>query len=391
MGKQMKKMKISYLIILIIFIIHIDYREIQSASAAMKNGSMITLTEANQVIDSITYNGITVDAVYTYASYANNDTVYCCAAFIKKFYSMIYGISVYNLNSTSSTPFVYNSKGSFAITASPQVGDIIRDNNRTHWAIVKEISGSTISVIQQSYKTGNQAFVNCTIDMNDLGYSYFTYSNRIDDTQISDSSSNQSLEEANPTMNLPITTPTDTNIVVNNPTSTPNITPSELSIQESSFPMVTLRNKTLYTGYKKYTLKFTGVTKDAVYSFHSSDTNVAKINASGKITPVSGGVAFITVIIIQDEITYKYNVTVTVKKPYIKLINTTKQISNGEAFQFSADIIGMDGTITWSTSDDNIATIDSKTGELFGRKKGFITVSASSNGIIKTIKNVKID
>jgi hypothetical protein len=538
----MKKTKIiSYLLIVILLIIQIHNSEIQRASAAMKIGNMITITEPGQVIDSITYNGITVEAVYTYESYASNDTTYCCAAFIKKFYSKVYDISVYNLNSTSSTPLVYNSKGSFRVTASPQVGDIIRDNKRTHWAIVKEINGNIITAIQQSYKTGNTAFVNCTIDVNDSGFSYFTYSNRIDNSPASDySDSNLSLDAylQNGTYNIinlssgnvinskefsqaeitsqnwlvttepydnsyrqilqiamneqkqyslqflsdkrylsvpanqqiytaekidqyyvltdrgnstytispagdtnkvlaentdtsevnskplvlqnytgagnqlwyfnlltvgqdqtstnqssMITIPTETSAdtsIANDPAAAPDVIPSELSVPVSLYPEVTLSKKTLYIGFKSYTLKFTGVTENSLFSFRSSDTSVAKINEKGKITPVSEGVSCITVKIIEAENTYQYNVTVTVKKPYIKLTNTVNETSVGEISQFSADIIGMEGTITWSTSDETIAKIDSKTGKLSGIKKGTVTVIASCNGIVKAAKKVKI-
>ncbi len=366
----------------------------------MKNGGMVTITEQSQVIDSITYNGITVNAIYTYETYANNDSTYSCAAFIKKFYSEIYGISVYNLNTTSSIPFVYYSKGSFSITDTPQIGDIIRDNSRTHWAIVKEVNGNIITAIQQSYKTGSTAFINGTIDTTDLGYTFFTYSDRIEDTQVLDySDTNQSLDgnltntpintPINPSITPPINTPIDTSIET--PTSTTSVTTNELSVRESLYPAVTVRKKTLYTGFKSYTLKFTELKSDTLLSFSSSNSSIAKINGKGKITPVSEGIAFITVKIMQEENTYQYLVTVTVKKPYIKLTNTAKKISIGETVQFSADIIGMEGTITWSTSDETIAKIDSKTGEIFGIKKGIIHIYAScNNGLVTAIKKVKI-
>lgn len=150
-------------------------------SAAMKSVTLINLTHPGQVIDTITYNGVTVEAVYSNVGYTGNDPTYSCAAFIKNFYQAVYGINVYNLHNSTSVPLVYDNKGSFALTTKPQIGDIVRDNTRTHWAIVKSISGNTITVIQQSYKSGSKAWINCTIELGDKDFSYFTYSERIPD------------------------------------------------------------------------------------------------------------------------------------------------------------------------------------------------------------------
>lgn len=151
------------------------------AFAAIKSITLVNLTHPGQVIDTITYNGITVEAAYSNEGYTGNDPTFSCAAFIKKFYYAVYGITVYNLLSPSSSPLVYDNKGSFSLTSSPQIGDIVRDNTRTHWAIVKSIAGNTITLIQQSYKSGSRAWIDCTIDLSDKGFSYFTYSGRIPD------------------------------------------------------------------------------------------------------------------------------------------------------------------------------------------------------------------
>lgn len=176
----MKRLFTTLLIILIIFY-YGQHSTTQLVCAAIKNGEMITLTQSNQVIDSIDYNGATIEAVYSNGSYASNDTTYSCAAFIKKFYRTVYGAEVYNLINSSSVPLIYDNKGTFSLTDNPQKGDIVRDNTRTHWAIVKSISGNTITIIQQSYRSGTSAWINCTIDKGDTGFSFFTYSNRIPD------------------------------------------------------------------------------------------------------------------------------------------------------------------------------------------------------------------
>lgn len=177
----MKKSKFIIMVLLILFI-QVQSENIPAAHAKMKVGTQITLTQPGQILESIIYNGITVEAAYTNGAYSGSDPVYSCAAFVKKFYSMIYGIEVYNLVSKDSTPMVYYNKGSFSLTDQPRVGDIVRDNTRTHWAIVKSVDGDIITVVQQNYRSGNTAWINCTIERADTGYSYFTYSDRVEDS-----------------------------------------------------------------------------------------------------------------------------------------------------------------------------------------------------------------
>jgi hypothetical protein len=177
----MKKSKYIIMILLLLFM-QVQSENIPAAYAKMKVGTPITLTQPGQILESITYNGITVEAAYTNGAYSGSDPVFSCAAFVKKFYSMVYGIEVYNLLSKDSIPLVYYNKGSFSLTDQPRIGDIVRDNTRTHWAIVKAVDGDVITVVQQNYRSGNTAWINCTIDRYDTGYSYFTYSNRVEDS-----------------------------------------------------------------------------------------------------------------------------------------------------------------------------------------------------------------
>jgi hypothetical protein len=181
---ELQMMKRKLIVILLVGLLLFNYGQImttQLVSASIKTGEMVTLTQSGQVLETIEYNGITVEAVYTNSSYSRSDTTYSCAAFVKKFYKMVYGVTVYNLNSPSSEPLIYDNKGSFSITDNPQKGDIVRDNTRTHWAIVKDVSENFITIIQQNYRSGAKAWINCTIDKADSGFSYFTYSNRIPD------------------------------------------------------------------------------------------------------------------------------------------------------------------------------------------------------------------
>ena len=106
------------------------------------------------VVDSITVNGVTVDAVYNYGKKVNNPSSYnvgeySCAGFVTKFYSQVYGISVGNLSTSASVPTVYAGEGTFYAVTSPQVGDIMRVSP-VHWAIVRSVDNGVISIIQQN-------------------------------------------------------------------------------------------------------------------------------------------------------------------------------------------------------------------------------------------------
>ena len=142
--------------------------------ADMGNYNFVSIDSG--VVDSITVNGVTVEAMYRpYDSSVNTDTTYSCAAFVKRFYSQVYGRNVSGLLSTTSVPAI--DSGSFSETNSPKVGDLIRDNQSVHWAIVKAVSGNTITIIQQNAWNGSytQAWVGATIENGDSRYTFFTW------------------------------------------------------------------------------------------------------------------------------------------------------------------------------------------------------------------------
>ena len=145
----------------------------------------VPINSIGQVIDSITYRGITVNAVYRprYDG-IDTDTTYCCAAFVKRFYSQVYGIDVSNLWATDSVPAA--SSGYFYETGTPVKGDVVRYNNEAHWAIVKNVSGTTVTLIHQnawdlSFTKGQ---VGTTIQTTDSSVTFFRYSGYLPDVEI---------------------------------------------------------------------------------------------------------------------------------------------------------------------------------------------------------------
>ena len=142
----------------------------------------VTVTKEGQIVDTMIYDGVKVNAIYIPRNNGNatemwDDPVYCCAALIKKFYQAVYGCTVYNLW-PGSTPLC--DYGTFTKVKTPEVGDIY--GNSTHWAIVKQINGSEIVLFEQNWTwyddNGCYAKYNRTIDLNNLesDVSFFRYS-----------------------------------------------------------------------------------------------------------------------------------------------------------------------------------------------------------------------
>ncbi len=149
--------------------------DVSKVSAEQIYTTWIPITTNNQVVDSLSYNGKTINAIYPLTKPENTDETYACFAYVMKFYKAAYGITVYNMWGPSYTPLA--SSGSFSKTSNPRVGDIIRFQNYTHWAIVKSIDETgTVIVIQQNVRWNESAPIGAYIKANDDDVTYFTYS-----------------------------------------------------------------------------------------------------------------------------------------------------------------------------------------------------------------------
>ena len=160
------------------------------AFASVSGGTTVSVTHTGQVVDTIEFNGVKVGAKYSLGGgYGSSD--YSCAAFVMRFYKMVYGFDVWNLSSSSSTPVCSNGE-SFIKTNTPRVGDIVRFQDRTHWALVKSVEGKKVTLIEQNwgmYTSGGYcAPINRTVKVGDSQVSFFTYSayNNEEDSQMID-------------------------------------------------------------------------------------------------------------------------------------------------------------------------------------------------------------
>lgn len=119
--------------------------------------SQTTDVNADSITVTIGDTSKTVQAVFNRQKKLNDSSYdsssYSCAGLVTKFYSTVFGVSVYNLKGPTYAPKVQNNAGSFTqVTDNPRIGDIVRFNNTTHWAIVKSYNASTnrARIIQQN-------------------------------------------------------------------------------------------------------------------------------------------------------------------------------------------------------------------------------------------------
>ncbi|WP_298521426.1 Ig-like domain repeat protein [uncultured Methanobrevibacter sp.] len=114
--------------------------------------------------------------------------------------------------------------------------------------------------------------------------------------------------------------------------------------------------------------------RQPVYS--SCNESIAKVDADGHITPVSGGIVNITVSVDEDEIhlAESKNITLTIKK-----IPATIEVDESVDVDVKENKIiniygSYDGTVIFESTDSSIATVDSD-GKVTGIKAGNVTVT----------------
>lgn len=117
----------------------------------------------------------------------------------------------------------------------------------------------------------------------------------------------------------------------------------------------------------------------------SENTSIAKVSQTGVITGVKAGTTTITVT--TKDGGHKAAVTVTVTAPVLAesvSISGEKTVQEGNSIKLTATVLPNntdDKTVTWSSSDTKIATVNKTTGKVTGVKAGKVTITAkTSNG-----------
>lgn len=180
--KKNKKLFFTLIIAMVLFCI--DVKPVYSAV------QWITITGTEFVIDSL--HG--VDAIYTEENNAPEDAVYSCAAYVKKYYKKVYGVTVTNLMDNG-PPMIPDGKAALKQVTEPQAGDIIfwptSSNANNHSAIVKSVEGNTVTLIEQNYKSGVTAALNRSVEYPSSKFQFW----RISDSTIKPDTSDSSKQE----------------------------------------------------------------------------------------------------------------------------------------------------------------------------------------------------
>ena len=142
----------------------------------------VTIEDSHVVLDS--FHG--VDAVYSSNHNSASDPIYSCAAYVKKYYDAVYGLSVYNLMDDG-PPLIEEREAYFVRTEDPEPGDIVfwptSANANNHSAIIKEVDGNRLTLIEQNYKTGTIAAVNREITYPSNRFVIYTLSGEFEEVE----------------------------------------------------------------------------------------------------------------------------------------------------------------------------------------------------------------
>jgi len=125
----------------------VDNEEEEDSDSDCKE-RIVTVKGSRVAVD--TFRG--VKALYRSGGNDGSHATYSCAAFVKRFYSKAYNVTVNNLLA-GHTPM--SSKGSFKKVSSAKEGDIVATTSGSgnHWAIVKKVNkNGTLTLIEQNWK-----------------------------------------------------------------------------------------------------------------------------------------------------------------------------------------------------------------------------------------------
>lgn len=113
----------------------------------------IFITTDGQIVDTF------MDVPARYATYYAWSGQYSCAAYASDFYKKHFGVSLYDINSYKGRPHIYYPGHTCELrdVDKPIPGDLVQALDYSHVAIVKEVDGDTITLIEQNWKWNDYA------------------------------------------------------------------------------------------------------------------------------------------------------------------------------------------------------------------------------------------
>lgn len=143
----------------------------------------------------------------------------------------------------------------------------------------------------------------------------------------------------------------------------------------------------LYAGKKKALNVQLSNSNGIKKTFSSSDTSVATVSSSGKITGKKKGMATITTTISGEHVQKKltFSTKITVKKPSIQIIASKKTVKVGKSIILKVKKQGTGKSVQWAVNKKSIASIGKTSGKLRGKKAGTVKVTATCGKLKKSI------
>lgn len=149
------------------------------------------------------------------------------------------------------------------------------------------------------------------------------------------------------------------------------------AVKPAEAPSVAAK-KTAYTG-QTFNVNIKSLADDAAVVYSSSNKKVASVGKKGKVTAKTTGTATITAKVTQNGTSYKLKIKVTVKKPVVKMTASTKQLTVGQTYTFTAKAYGLTGDVKWTSSNKSVAAVTGK-GKVTAKAAGTTTIRAEVNG-----------
>ncbi|MGN1118193.1 MAG: Ig domain-containing protein, partial [Acutalibacteraceae bacterium] len=154
-------------------------------------------------------------------------------------------------------------------------------------------------------------------------------------------------------------------------------------------------SKTIYKG-STYQLKATFTPSNASnkkITWSSTDTNVAVVSTSGKVTAVKNGTAYIYAVTQDGNYTAVCKVNVKTHATGVKLNVSSKTLYIGNTYTLKATVTPSTATnknVTWKSSNKSVATVSSK-GVVTGKKAGTATITCTTeDGSYKATCKIKV-
>jgi uncharacterized protein YjdB len=122
----------------------------------------------------------------------------------------------------------------------------------------------------------------------------------------------------------------------------------------------------------------------------SSDESLATVDENGLVTGVGSGKVYIYAI--ATDVWGRSTIFAKVAVESIELNQTSMYLPIGDTFQFEATILPENATdkkLTWISSDESLATVNSK-GKVTGKAEGSVMIIARSNNGVEAVCNVEV-